>query len=195
MREFKTIMNLASRVRGTAAMLAAVSVLAFAGVAGAQEFTDAHLKAARAAISALNATGEFDEFLPSAAQQLKQQLIQKNPDLAVLISTTVDEKTLELVARRGDLEREASLIYARVFSEQQLNEITAFYNTETGKKLMADGDIVGRQTVEAAVIWQRGVARDLAELVGKHLNEVTRNQVPVPEAPAAPGAPVNQSGG
>lgn len=191
MREFKTIMNLASRVRRAAALLAAVSMLAFAGAASAQEFTDSHLKAARAAITALNATGEFDEFLPSAAAQLKIQLIQKNPDLSQLISQTVDEKTLELVGRRGDLEREAALIYARVFNEQQLNEITAFYNTETGKKLMADGDIVGRQTVDAAVIWQRGVARDLAEMVGKHLSEVTKTQVPTPEAPA----PVNQSGG
>lgn len=190
MREFIDIMFLASRVRRAAAALAAVSLLALSVPAAAQEFPESHLRAARATIAALNATGEFDAFLPSAAAQLKTQLIQKNPDLSLLISQTVDEKTLELAGRRGDLEREVAIIYARVFSEQQLNEITAFYNTETGRKLMADGDIVGRQTVDVAVIWQRGIARDLAELVGRHLTEVTRSA----EAPAngEEQQPVNQ---
>ena len=184
-------MYLASRVRRAAALFVTLSVIAVAAPAGAQEFADSHLKAARAAVSALNATGEFDAFLPNAAQQLKTQLIQKNPDLQAVISRTVDEKTLELASRRGDLEREVALIYARVFNEQQLNEITAFYNTETGKKLMADGDIVGRQTVDAAVIWQRGIARDLAEMVGKHLAEITKSAAAAPEG-AAPQQPVNQ---
>lgn len=190
MREYKTIMTMVSRVRRAAALLTAVSVLAFAGPAAAQDISENHLKAARAAITALNATAEFDMFLPSAAAQLKSQLIQKNPDLRVLISQTVDEKTLELASRRGDLEREAATIYARVFSEQQLNEITAFYTTETGKKLMSDGDIVGRQTAEAAVIWQRGLARDLAELVGKQLEAATQAAAPnaAPEGAPAPVA-------
>jgi hypothetical protein len=185
-------MIFASRVRRVAAVLATATLLVSALPAAAQEVPASHLKAARSAISALNATIEFDAFLPSAGQQLKAQLIQKNPDLSTMISTTVDEKTLELAGRRGDLETEVARIYARVFTEQQLNEITAFYNTETGKKLMSDGDIVGRQTLEAAEIWQRGVARDLAQAVGARLTELTANaQVAQPEAPA-PAGQVNQ---
>lgn len=186
-------MFLASRVRRAAAAIAAVSMLALAVPAAAQEVSESHLKAARSAVTALNATGEFDAFLPNAAAQLKGQLIQKNPDLRVLISDTVDAKTLELASRRGDLESEAALIYARVFTEQQLNEITAFYNTETGKKLMADGEIVGRQTLEAAVIWQRGLARDLAAAVGAALTEATKGmEPPAPGMPVSPEAAPNQ---
>lgn len=183
MREYITKMSLAHRVRSAALGLAAVSIFALAQPALAQEIAESHLKAARSAVTALNATGEFDEFLPSAAAQLKAQLIQKNPDMSAVIMRTVDEKTLELAGRRGDLEREAATIYARVFTEQQLNEITAFYNTETGKKLMSDGEIVGRQTIEAAVIWQRGLARDLAEAVGKTLTEIAQATPPAPAAP------------
>ena len=182
----------ASRIRNIAmAALAASALLAWGGAAGAQEFTEGHLKAARAAIASINATSEFDAFLPSAAAQLKSQLIQKNPDLSNLISRTVDEKTLELASRRGDLEREAAIIYARVFTEQQLNEISTFYNTETGKKLIADGDIVGRLTVEAATILQRGLARVLSELVGKALTEATK-AAPAGGETAAPAAPAAQ---
>ena len=55
------------------------------------------------------------------------------------------------------------------------------------------GPIVARELVKAAEIWQRGVARDLAVEVGKHLEQVVSvrpkpqagNQAPAPEA--APG--------
>ncbi len=174
-------MNFASRIRRAGASIATVVALA-ATPALAQDISESHLKAARAAVSALNATAEFDAFLPSAGAQLKAQLTQRNPDLVAVISKTVDEVVLEHAPRRSDLEREAATIYARVFTEQQLNEISAFYNTETGKKLMSDGEIVGRQTLEAADIWQRGVARDIAASVNEKLKATIASQ---PQAPLA----------
>jgi hypothetical protein len=56
-----------------------------------------------------------------------------------------------------------------VFSEQELNEIAAFYSSPTGKKLMSDGPIVMRELVKAAEIWQVGISRDLAAEVGGKL--------------------------
>lgn len=187
-------MTLAIRARGIAA-IAAVGMIFTASAAIAQEISESHLKAARAAISALKATAEFDAVLPQAAGALKVQLTQKNPDMMAIISSTIDEKTLALASRRADLEREVANIYAKVFSEQQLNEIAAFYNTETGKKLMSDGDIVGRETLQAASIWQRGIGRDLAQQVGEQLAQITKAQgaaapapAPVAAQPAAPAA-------
>src|SRR5690606_33664743 len=89
---------------------------------------------------------------------------------------------LSLAARRGDLERESALAYARVFSEQQLKEIAEFYNSETGQKLIADGPIVVREIIQAAEIWQRGVARDLARQVGEKIasQEGTSPATPTP---------------
>jgi uncharacterized protein len=180
-------MNLAIRARRLAAALAATAILVSAVPVAAQEISDSHLKAARAAISALKGTEEFDLVLPQAAAALKAQLIQKNPDLVQLISTTVDEKALALAPRRADLEREAANIYAKIFSEAQLNEIAAFYGSETGKKLLSDGDIVTREVLQAAQIWQRGVARDLAQAVGEHIESVVGAQ-----AQPAEEQPVNQ---
>ncbi len=60
--------------------------------ASAQEISEAHLEAARAAISAINATEQFDEILPNAARSLKGELIQKDPNLEALITKTVDDK-------------------------------------------------------------------------------------------------------
>ena len=193
-------MNLVHRVRRIAAVLAASAFVAVASQSYAQEIAESHLKAARAAIDAVQATDTYDIILPAAAQKLKQELIQQNPDLQELIITTVDEKALGLAGRRADLEREAALVYARAFTEPELNAITAFYNSDAGKKLLSNGPLVAREVVKAAEIWQRGISRDLALEVGKHIEQVVDAQVkadaaaaaaqkPAPEATPAPEAP------
>lgn len=187
-------MNLAHRVRRLSAVLAASAFVAFASHAYAQEIAESHLKAARAAITAIHATDSYDSILGDAARALRQELIQQNPDLQELIISTVEEKTIALAGRRADLEREAALVYAKNFSEAELNAIADFYNSDTGKKLLANGPIVSREVVKAAEIWQNGIARDLATEVGTQLEKVVGAQAkadpnaaaPAPEGEAAP---------
>lgn len=169
--------------------------------AQAQEISASHMKAARDAITAIRATEQFDLILPQAAQALKVELIQKDPNLQSVINATVDEKTLAMVGRRADLEREAASAYAKVFTEQQLNEIAAFYNSEAGKKLLADGPIVTREVIRAVEIWQTGVARDLAQAVAEQIAAVAGKSQPAanaatpvitPETGGTAEAPANQ---
>ena len=128
-------MTLVHRVRLCAAAFAAAAAMTFAVPALAQDVSETHLKAAREAISALHATDQFDSILPQAAAALKAELIQKNPNLQELILTTVDEKTLAMVSRRADLEKEIATIYARIFSEEDLQGIAAFSTSAPGTKL------------------------------------------------------------
>lgn len=149
---------------GLTASLAAAPVLA-------QEISDTHLRAARAALSSMRATDEFDEVLPQAAQMIKSELIQNNPDQQDLIIQTVDETAISLAPRRADLEREAAMAYARVFNEEDLTTIAEFYSSEAGQKLLNDGAIVAREVYSAANIWQNGITRDLAAQVVEQLSE------------------------
>jgi hypothetical protein len=173
-------------IRHLAAAASAVVLLSLP--AQAQEVSPDHLQAARAAVSAIKATDPFDAILPQAAAILKQNLIQKNPDMQEVIIKTVDEKTIALAPRRADLEKEAALAYAKVFSADELNAIATFYGSTAGQKLLTEGPLVVRDLAKAADIWQRGVARDLAAEVGKSLDEYfTKNK---PQAPAtAEGQP------
>ncbi len=136
----------------------------------AQEASQSHLQAARAAVDAIGATDEFDGILPQAAMALKAELIQKNPDQAQLIGRTVDEKALALASRRADLEREAAAAFARGFSEEELVAVSEFYNSEAGRKLIEQGPVVTREVLQAADIWQSGIARDLAVEVARELD-------------------------
>jgi len=183
-------MTMAAALRRSTAALATVLVLALP--AGAQEIAESHLKAARAAVSALGSTAEFDNILPQAAQALKNELINKNPDMVQLISQTVDKKALDLASRRGDLEKEAATIYAKVFSEQELTEIATFYTGAAGKKLLQDGNIAFRELAQAANIWQRGLARDLAQQVGEELNSKAQPQMGTSGQPPVTPPTANQ---
>lgn len=150
---------------------AVLSLVVFAAPLRAEEISPSHLEAAKAAIAAIHATDDLDQILPRAAQDLKTQLIERNPNLSELITKTVDEKTLALAGRRGDLEKEVATVYARIFTEDELNKITEFYQTPAGKKLISDGPIASRETVKAAKIWQAGIMRDLSQAVAKALAE------------------------
>ena len=171
-------MNFAHRIGNSFRIVTAAAGLVIAASAAyAQDATPEHLQAARAAIAAIGATNQFDGILPQAADSLKAELIQKDPNLEPLISSTVDNEVLALASRRGDLENEAARVYAKVFSQAELTAIAEFYNTDIGKKLIADGPLATRQLIEAVNIWQAGVARDLAKNVGDKMKAA---------APAAP---------
>ncbi|CAH2402012.1 DUF2059 domain-containing protein [Mesorhizobium ventifaucium] len=188
-------MTLHNRVRRFSAILAASAVFAFSSPAFSQDVAEGHLKAARAAVAAIHATDPFDSILPQAAAALQQQLIQKNPDMQELIGRTVSEKALALASRRADLEKEAALAYAKVFSEKELTEIAAFYNSDSGKKLLDSGPAVTRDLLKAAEIWQNGLARDLAQQVGETLAAAAKATAPAnaaaPAAGTEPEAPKN----
>src|SRR5690606_25335399 len=125
-----------------------------------------------------------------ASQALKAELIQKNPDLVDLINATVEENALALAPRRADLEKEAALAYARVFSEEELKAVTTFYTSPAGQKLLTDGPIVTREVLKAADIWQRGVARDLAQNTGRQIQAAVGAQAVTPaDGAAAPATP------
>lgn len=150
----------------------------------AQEISESHLKAAAEAVKAIKATDQFDAILPRAADALRGELLKKDPNLSDQINAIVTDKTIALAGRRADLETEAARVYARVFTEEELNAITAFYTGPAGQKLIKEGTILVRELVKAANIWQEGIARDLAGSVGEELQKISPAAAPAEgEAP------------
>lgn len=137
----------------------------------AQEIDADHLVAARKALTASTASASFDRILPALANRIKTQRISARPDLSDQISTIVDTKALELAARRGDLEKEAATIYAKVFSKEELEAIRAFYTSEAGQKFLSEAPIVSRQMREASQIWAGGLTRDMAKAVADEMKK------------------------
>jgi hypothetical protein len=185
-------MMFSARLCRFSAVVVTSALVALSSPAFSQDISDAHLKAAHAAVEALRATDPFDNILPQAAGALQEQLIQKNPDQNQLITKIVSEKALALASRRADLEKEAALAYAKSFSEKELNDIAAFYSSDTGKKLLQTGPLAMRDVLKAAEIWQNGIARDLGQQVGEALAGALNEKAPeTPADGAAPTAPAD----
>jgi hypothetical protein len=148
-------------VLGRAAALAVLLSGAMTMSARAQEVSEAQMAAARDAIASLNVTDMYDNILPNLAERLKGQFIQASPNFQSQISSVVDQQALALAPRRADLEKEAATIYAKTFTVDELKAMSAFFNTEGGKKLLANQPLVSREMTKAAQIWANGISRDL----------------------------------
>lgn len=185
-------LSLKGRIRRTACA-AAVVFAVMPGAAHAQEPSDAHVAAARNAISALGATNPFDGILPAAALGLKSRLIANNPDLEDQISDIVDAETLAMVSRRSALEEEAARIYASAFTEEDLKAIADFYKTEAGQKLLQNGPIVSREVNGAVSVWARGIERDLLQNVIAKMNEAGLRATVEDVAPSEGAVPAEET--
>ncbi len=137
----------------------------------AQEIAPSHIKASKSALAASGATDQFDRILPAIADKVKSDIIAARPDLADVVSLIVDEETLKLAPRRGDLENESATIYGRVFTEEELKEIGKFYSSSAGQKLLKEAPVIRRELNNASKLWGSGIVRDLNEAVDKRMKE------------------------
>ena len=159
------------RTAAFAVVLAMAMATMTTAISRAQEITPEHLHAAKEAVAASKSTTSLDNILPRLAETAKTQLIANRPDAADQITQIVDEAAISLAPRRGDLEEEVARGYARIFTIEELNQITTFYNTPAGKKLIAETPTVARAIDQAARVWTNGVQRDLREVVTKKMGE------------------------
>ncbi len=136
-----------------------------------QEITDAHLQAAWRAVVAVGAADGFDEALPDIAEQVQGVLIRQRPDLYVRIGTVVGDVALGLIARRLELNNDVARVWAMNFTESELNEIVAFYNSPTGQKLGNMYQDLQQQTVDALEAWYERLA---SEMLQRSLQEFER---------------------
>ncbi|MCW5715566.1 MAG: DUF2059 domain-containing protein [Bauldia sp.] len=143
----------------------ALSVIAAlpAGRASAQEITPSHLQAAAEAVHALGTDRDFDLVLPNVATQVEVVLMQQRPDLYRQITATVQAAALELVQRRLDLNNDVARVWALTFTEDELRQITAFYQSPAGQKLALQGQPMMQQTVETLQAWSERVSNELLE--------------------------------
>ncbi len=141
------------------------------GGAAAQDYTESHIEAARAAISAAHASEQFDAILPMLADQAKALFQRSNPSLVQEIDEVVNGVALQLASRRPELERELERVWAARFSEDELKEITTFYTSPVGEKFGKMMPLVIQDSVRSAGIWRDAIS---TELVTKSREELIK---------------------
>ena len=121
------------------AALAAVTLMAAAPAVSADEAPSAHkLEMARQLFAGMNMPQLMDSVTKSMGTNMLANLRKANPKLtdeqATAISEAVAESTRDLMPKVMD---RMIPVYASTFSEKELTDALAFYNSPSGKAMLA----------------------------------------------------------
>jgi len=150
---------------------AVVGILLAAGssYASAQEISPSQLAAGLDVIKSAKASRGFDNVLPSLAVQVEDRLIRSRPDLHKEIGTAVEAAALKLAVRRNDLDNDVARVWAKAFTEDELNTIATFYKTPAGKKFADVGSQVYAETLTAVQRWSDRLGDELLDKAKEEL--------------------------
>jgi uncharacterized protein len=130
-----------------------------------------NLVAARELVATMKATDQFKLLLPSIFQALKPAIVQNRPDAAKDFDAIVPIVTAGAMKRLDDFAEMLAEIYARNFTIDQIHDLTAFYKTPTGQKLIAQQPIIARESMAAGQRFGRQLVADLTDQINDELKK------------------------
>ena len=157
--------------------VAVLTGLAFAPRAQAQQQSSAAAVALATQILELKGgINAFDPAIDGVIAHHKGIFMQMNPNAGKVLSDMDPKFRADSAAKRQELHVEVAKAYASQFTEQELKDLIAFYNTPLGKKLIDAEPKAGEEAAKRAQVWIDTYANDVAgkmrtELKAKGFNE------------------------
>lgn len=152
-------------VAGALMVPAVAQTAAPAGQAAAAKVTPEHLALARAVLDFTGAGKSFDAVVPKLLQDARTVILRTNPALQPDLDVVVGELTTKLGDRDDELLASIANVYAAKFTETELKEIAAFYQSPTGQKLTASLPDVLRESFGYAQDWSRRMSVEVMNQV------------------------------
>lgn len=136
------------------ALGAAIACLAFVyGAQAQQQPSAAQIALATQLLQLKGGLGAFDPAVEGVIITHRNTLLQINPNLARDIDAVVQLMRADTAARRKEMQAEVAAGYATVFSEQDLKDMIAFYQTPLGKKMIQQEPKAGEASTNRAQAW------------------------------------------
>lgn len=134
-----------------------------------EKFSKEHLEAARAAIAASKALSSFNNILPLMAEQTKALFIRTHPALKDEIEEVTSSIALELAKKRVALDHVIVGVWARRFTQKELEEILAFYQSDVGRKLANLSPQLAALSIGAAKKWGDEISIEMVTRVREEM--------------------------
>lgn len=170
-------MNVFQAIQRVARLAAAAVVLAaFIPAAHAQQPPAASMSVAKQLITTTGATAVFTPLIAGVVEQAKLLYLQQNPGLAKDLNEVAVKLRTDLQPRFSELNDEVARLYATNFSEQELKDILAFYQSPAGKKMLN----VQPKVIDSSMAFAQNWANKLSdEVVGKIREEMKKRGHPL----------------
>ena len=135
-----------------------------------------NLAAARELVQTMKATDQFKALLPTIFEGLKPAFVQGRPEMAkeydAIMPIIINGATQRLNAF-GDM---LANIYAQNFSVDELHDLTAFYRSPTGQKLIERQPTIARASMVAGQQFGQSLVADLKEQITEELKKREQNK-------------------
>ena len=146
-------MSLSSLFRKSIYSVVLAAALSSAALAQNASPSPEHLALARAVIDFTGANKSFDSVIPQLIQEARNLVLTTNPQVKNDLDEIVPRLQDELGKNQEELLNSISRIYASKFTEDELKDIAAFYESPVGKKLSAATPEVLRESLGEMREW------------------------------------------
>jgi hypothetical protein len=136
--------------------------------------SDEAMSAARAFVEASGAAAQFDQVMPLMADQMSKAFRSLAPNRASEIDETMAEVVKRFISRKAELIDEIAAIYADKLTVDDLKEITKFYQSGAGRRMV---EILPEVTRRAAAVGQNWGQRIGAEISSEMRRELKKRGI------------------
>jgi len=113
----------------------------------------------------------FDDIIPQYLQQATAIYAGQRPELSNMINEAAVSLVPEFMKKRAELDNNLAKFYTTRFSEDELKQLIAFYQSPVGQKLATQQQIILRDSMPVVQGWTRelqdGVMKRVREEVEK----------------------------
>ena len=151
--------------------VAAVVLAVFIPAAHAQQPSAASIAVAKQLLSVTGATSVFTPLIAGVVEQAKLLFLQQDPGLAKDLNEVAVKLRTDLQPRFSEINDEVARLYATNFSEQELKDILAFYQSPAGKKMLT----VQPKVIDSSMAFAQTWANKLSdEVIAKIRDEMKK---------------------
>lgn len=130
-----TMTGVMTRAKALVAVALSVAMLTVSLPAMAQEVPPEQLALARKYVDLTDSAGVYEITLVDIGMGTLTQLTGQNPELAKEVDLAIGKVLETYQSRKGELLDQFARIYATRFTVEELQQIVAFYESPTGRKL------------------------------------------------------------
>ena len=163
--------GLISRGKALLAVALSATILAVSAPAMAQEVPPEQLELARKYIDLTDRSAIYETTLVEIAIGTMRQIVQQNPEISEQTNTAISKILEEYKGRKGELLDQFARVYAVRFTIPELQEIVAFYESPTGKKLAAANAEVNTDLQRVMQVFTNNVRPEFFAKVRAELRE------------------------
>ncbi len=133
--------------------------------------SDDAMAAARAFVAASGAAAQFNSVMPLMADQMSKAFRSLAPDRAREIEEAMAEVVKRFITRKYELIDEIAAIYADKLAVDDLREITKFYQTGAGRRMVEALPEVTRRAAAVGQDWGQRIGAEIANEMRRELKK------------------------